>query len=574
MHPRIRPSAESVFFALALLFSILECGCSRPIESATTSDALSTTSSATFKTVLKGRYLGAVNDGGAGLVATATVAQAWETFSLEDLNGRALMSGDGVFVRAGHGPYLQAWGGGGSTLGAASNNRLTWETFKIVRAAGAGPVKVGDVIGLQTLNGDWISAQDGGGGVVYAYGPALGPWESFVYGRANENTGLDSGSTNGGGDIVGRISAGYQGWFTAPGDGSNVDPPWWHFTANRQTPTKTNIALRSWPDMSEIATKYGTGFAPLGNGAPSTLFSSYDASTVDTHARWMQEAGVDTIALQRFGDFMDIRDTVAQHVRDAAQNHARKFYVMYDISGWTDFQSALKSDWQDRIVTKLHLTDSPAYARQGGKPVVCIWGLGFLDRPGDAASSLDIVRYFESQGLYVIGGVGPDWRTADGTRWSKVGFGAVYDALDAISPWMVGVIGDAAGSDSLRAERNEGDVAYCHAHGIDYQPCVLPGDLQGHQRKHGDFMWHQFANMIQIGSDALYVSMFDEYNEGNQIAKTAATQSDVPRDSSFTTLDEDGTACTSDYYLRLTGDGGRMLRKEIPFTFVRPTPPK
>lgn len=380
-----------------------------------------------------------------------------------------------------------------------------------------------------------------------------------------------------GGDIVGKVSVGYQGWFTAAGDGSGINPPWWHYTADRQTPTASNIAdfgLKSWPDTSDLAKSYVTGFPNLGNGKPATLFSSYDASTVDTHVRWMQENGIDTIALQRFGDFMDVRDTVADHVRAAAEARGRKFYIMYDISGWATFQADLESDWNDRITTKLHLTDSPAYARQDGKPVVAIWGMGFLDRPGDPTSSLDVVDFFKAKGLYVIGGVAPDWRTADGTRWGKTGYGAVYDALDAISPWMVGVIGDSAGSDSIRHAFNEGDVAYCHSRGIHYQPCVLPGDLQERQRKHGDFMWHQFANMIEIGSDGLYISMFDEYNEGNQIAKTAATSADKPAGSSFLTLDEDGTACSSDYYLRLTGDGGKMLRKQIPFTFTRPTAPQ
>jgi hypothetical protein len=85
-------------------------------------------------------------------------------------------------------------------------------------------------------------------------------------------------------------------------------------------------------------------------------------------------------------------------------------------------------------------------------------------------------------------------------------------------------------------------------------------------------MWHQLYNMIQIGSDGLYVSMFDEFNEGNQIAKTAATKASIPAGSSFVTLDEDGTPCSSDFYLRLTGDGGRMLKGTIPLTPTRPTP--
>ena len=189
---------------------------------------------------------------------------------------------------------------------------------------------------------------------------------------------------------------------------------------------------------------YQTGFPNLGNGQPATLFSSYDASTVDTHVHWMQENGIDTLAVQRFGDFLDVRDTVTEHVRDAAEAHGRKFYIMYDISGWTTFQTDLKTDWQNRVITKMHLTDSPAYAVQDGKPVVCIWGLGYLDRPGDGTTSLDVVNFTSRiKGVYVIGGVGPkDWRTPDGKGWSKPDFGSVYDALNAISPWMIGVIGD------------------------------------------------------------------------------------------------------------------------------------
>ena len=86
-------------------------------------------------------------------------------------------------------------------------------------------------------------------------------------------------------------------------------------------------------------------------------------------------------------------------------------------------------------------------------------------------------------------------------------------------------------------------------------------------------MWHQFYNMIQIGSDGLYISMYDEFNEGNQIAKTAATSASIPAGSTFVTLDEDGTACSSDYYLRLTADGGKMLRGDIALTSTRPTSP-
>ena len=43
--------------------------------------------------------------------------------------------------------------------------------------------------------------------------------------------------------------------------------------------------------------------------------------------------------------------------------------------------------------------------------------------------------------------------------------------------------------------------------------------------------------------------------------------------SLYFTLDQDGAACSSDYYLRVTADGGKMLKGQIAFTLTRPTVP-
>jgi hypothetical protein len=414
-----------------------------------------------------------------------------------------------------------------------------------------------------------VSDSGGSGGIVGTGGASTGG-AAPTGGASLGGSGPEEAS-----DIRGKITVGYQGWFTASTDGAEVD--WWHITTGG-TPSPTDIFLKSWPDTTEYDKTYATGFPNLGNGGPSVLFSSYDASTVDKQIQWMKDYDIDTLALQRFGDYRqtgEVRNIVTGHVKTAAEKYGRKFYIMYDITGWDTFDTDIPADWQDHLIDELHVLDSSAYAYQDGKPVVCIWGLGYTgNHPGTAEVQLGVVQFFKDKGFYVIGGVGNDWRVADGTRWAKAGYESVYEALDAISPWMVGVIGDDNGSDSNRTTYNEGDVQWCHERGIDYQPCVLPGDLQEGQRKHGDFMWHQFANMIEIDSDAIYISMYDEYNESNQIAKTAATAADTPTGAkSFTTLDEDGTACSSDYYLRLTGDGGRMLKGEMEFTFTRPTSP-
>jgi hypothetical protein len=374
------------------------------------------------------------------------------------------------------------------------------------------------------------------------------------------------------GDVVGKITVGYQGWFACTGDGAPING-WWHWTQNwSQPPSPSNTGTKAWPDMREYTKGYQTAYANLNNGQPATLFSSYDQQTVNTHFLWMQQNGCDTAALQRFnptGGEGPTRDAMATKVRTAAEAYGRKFYIMYDVSGWTNMQSEIKTDWTSKMSA---LSSSSAYARQNGKPVVCIWGFGFNDsnHPWSASVCLDVINWFKAQGCYVVGGVPTNWRT--GTSDSRSGYIDTYRALNMISPWMVGRIGNAGDSDNYYNNVNIPDQADCNAHGIDYQPCVLPGDISARQRAHGDLMWRQFYNMVRVGAQGIYISMFDEFNEGNQIAKTAENSSMVPANSGLLALDEDGTACSSDYYLRLTADGGKMLKGQIALTATRPTP--
>jgi chitodextrinase len=382
-----------------------------------------------------------------------------------------------------------------------------------------------------------------------------------------------TGEVSAAGDVVGKVTVGYQGWFACAGDGAPIGG-WWHWARNwAQTPSPGNNVIKAWPDMREYSHTYQTAYADLGDGRPATLFSSYDQQTVDTHFLWMQQNGCDTAALQRFNPNSSegpTRDAMAAKVRSAAETHSRAFYIMYDVTGWTAMQSEIKADWTGKMSAH---TASPAYARQNGRPVVGIWGFGFNDdnHPWDAATCLDVVTWFKNQGCYVMGGVPREWRT--GVGGSRAGYLGLYHAFDMISPWMVGAIGTIAGADDAYTTLTVPDLADCTANGIDYQPCVLPGDVSARQRAHGDFMWRQFYNMARAGVRSVYISMFDEYGEGNQIAKTAENAAMTPAGSGLPALDEDGTACSSDYYLRLTGDGGKMLKGRIPLTATRPTVP-
>src|SRR6267378_189816 len=206
------------------------------------------------------------------------------------------------------------------------------------------------------------------------------------------------------GDVVGKVTVGYQGWFACVGDGAPIDS-WWHYSGTFAPPTPTSLSnsIHCWPDMRQFSGGYQTAYANFNNGQPATLFSSYDQQTVDTHFRWMAENGIDTAALQRFnptGGEGPTRNAITLKVKNAAELYHVKFYIMYDISGWTTMQSEIKNDWTNVILAQMQLTNSAAYAMQNGKPVVGIWGMGFNDsnHPWDAATCLEVINWFKSQG--------------------------------------------------------------------------------------------------------------------------------------------------------------------------------
>jgi hypothetical protein len=370
-------------------------------------------------------------------------------------------------------------------------------------------------------------------------------------------------AASGPGDVVGKVTVGYQAWFGAIGDGSPQNS-WWHWADNGGeifSPSNAQDA-DSWPDMTDYTVTYQTGFANLGNGQPATVFSSYDQSTVNAQISWMQTNGIDTIALQRFNPNSGETNRNGEAVRtnNAAITYGRKWFVMYDITGWTTADGDVQTDWTTEMSA---YTSSSAYAHQNGLPVVAVW---LATSTLSESQLLDIVNWLRGQGLYVILGTERAW-TSNTTMLP------VYNAANMIQPWMIGSIGGISDADNNYTSYMVPDLAYCAAHGLDYQDVVIPGDLHIHQRVHGGLMWEMFYNAVRLPTQGIYVSMYDEYGEGNMIAKTPDTSAGIPVGSTYIPLNEDGTYCTTDYYLRLTGAGGRMLKGLMPLSVVRPTNP-
>ncbi len=387
---------------------------------------------------------------------------------------------------------------------------------------------------------------------------------------------LDSVAESASSDVAGKVVVGYQGWFACRGDGSPLNN-WNH----------TNLEM--WPDCREYPTTFsGCPFnqagaqqpgytGNLGNGQPARIFSEYTQSTTNVHVQWMQQYGIDCAAIQRFGTELGnrtlkaYRDSTSVHLKNSCETYGRKFYIMYDISGWGSFQNDIKTDWTNTIVGSLHLTTSTGYAKQGGKPVVCIWGFGVSGEPGNASSWTDVITWFKNQGCYVIGG------TAGGFA-NDASNSTAYNACNMLMPWPVGATGSMSSFQSTYSR----DLTYCNAHGIDYQAGCYPGTSFYNSnnswpknkipRMHGDFMWSQFAGMRNAGVKSMYIAMFDEMQEATSVFKIAEDSTMVPKGYYFVNLDADGVHVSSDFYLRLITNGARMMKGLIPYQATHTTP--
>ncbi|KIF77595.1 xylosidase/arabinosidase [Streptomyces sp. 150FB] len=382
--------------------------------------------------------------------------------------------------------------------------------------------------------------------------------------------------------VKGKVYAGYQGWFAAAGDGSPLNN-WTHWAAGKPAPGNQTFEL--YPDISAYpdSALFQTGYAALGNGKPAKLFSSYATAVIDQHFHWMQQYGIDGAALQRFGSDiaatgqprLQQRNDIHGKARDAAQKYGRGFYIEYDISGLNDgnLVSAIQSDWTNTVTGSLHLTDSPMYAHEGGKPVVELWGLGVSNRAGTLQGCLDLINWFKGKGVYVIGGVPRGWRT-DGN--AKPGFAPVYAALNMVSPWNTG-------NPTVDQKLFNDDFALLKSRGQDYQPVIYPGFAWSNwhvgeaknqiPRKAGNFMWQQAVAVRQSGTNSAFIAMFDEYDEGTAIAPAATDASMIPTNQYFLTLDADGTHVSSDFYLRLAGAATKMINGSTGISTTVPIPP-
>lgn len=372
--------------------------------------------------------------------------------------------------------------------------------------------------------------------------------------------------------LDGKVLCGYQGWFNAEGDGA--ERGWTHWTKGRGLPTADNIKVDLWPDISELtaAERFATGLR-FPDGRVAEVFSSFKRETVLRHFRWMRDYGIDGAFIQRFA--VGLRDprslrhnnTVLGHCRDGAREAGRCYAVMYDLSGLrAGRMGEVIEDWR-----QLSVTNDTAYLRYRGKPLVTVWGVGFNDnRNYTLAECRQLVESLKRDGCAVMLGVPTRWRERKADAVNDPALHDIIRLADVVSPWTVGRYADVQNHAKHVLPQ---DIAWCRERGLDYLPVVFPGfswhnmhggPLDQIPRRRGAFLWSQFAAVKRAGMTSAYVAMFDEVDEGTAIFK-CAPQPPV----GFVGFDD----LPSDYYLRLTGFGAKLLRGEIPLTEQPPAQP-
>ncbi|MCX6309284.1 MAG: glycoside hydrolase family 71/99-like protein [Bacteroidia bacterium] len=379
----------------------------------------------------------------------------------------------------------------------------------------------------------------------------------------------------------GLAMAGYQGWFNAPEDGAGRG--WNHYTKNGEfRPGKCKIDF--WPDMTEYTVKYKTPFS-FADGSPAYTFSSYDKSTTDLHFKWMKAYGIDGVFMQRF--VASIRtpvgvnhtNTVLNNALNAAEENDRVICMMYDLSGMKPEEVDLViADWKD-LVDKQKLTSrkNNHYLYHRNKPLVAIWGVGFGDNRKYGYAEYDkLLKFFKDDpeygGCSILLGVPTRWRELGSDSDKNAQLHEVIKRADIVQPWLVGRFNETTYPDFHSLITN--DLEWCKKNGLDYVPVLFPGfswhnmNLEAESnhipRNGGKFYWNQISKSIELGCEMFYYAMFDEIDEGTAIFKIA---NNPPVGESVFVGNE---GLPSDHYLWLAGQGGRMLRKEIPLTHIMP----
>ncbi len=385
--------------------------------------------------------------------------------------------------------------------------------------------------------------------------------------------------------LSGKVFCGYQGWYRTPVDGSGLG--WEHYETYEEVFMPGYCGIDYWPDMSELDDdeQFPTSFDHA-DGSTAYVFTSQNPKTVKRHFKWMKDYGIDGVFLQRFAhDVLEVghhqwellqpsNNTILEYVQAGAQAHGRAFSIMYDLSGIRHGEMPMVMDDWRGICDRLGVLKDPHYLHHEGKPLVAVWGVGFKNRAYTLDEIATLIDFLQNDpeygGCAVLLGVPTYWRELKNDTVTDPKLHDLIRSADALLPWTVGRFGGSGTALKRGKTYVEKDQQWCDENGVHYIPLAFPGFSWGNRMKEknapydhipregGRFLWSQAVAAKRAGAETLYIAMFDELDEGTQIFKV--TNNPPVGASPFLTYKPHAP----DFYLRLSGQIGRLFREEIP----------
>lgn len=396
------------------------------------------------------------------------------------------------------------------------------------------------------------------GGLDYVESP---PWEMPYSGPTDR--GADAAT------LDGKVLVGYQGWFRTPNDARDLGFRHWGKPGDWD--------VDQWPDPNDYdpSELYAIPGETTQSGDQAYLYSSLNESVVRRHFQWMREHNIDGVLQQRFNRVTKNADGSWNYdhwavraglhglplVREAANLEGRTWAIEYDIQkGGSPEGNArkikeVKDDWE--YLTRadgFDMLSDPSYQRHDGKPVVAIYGLYVTpDNHYSDADQADLVNWFKSRGVYVIGA----GRHLNSTHQIQNNLALYDDYMQWQGYWT--------GQDSY--QRDVGLAA-----GITrYVPHVLPGfswthlkedaDATSRDRDGGAYYQRMLADAVnETDAPWIFIGMFDEYDEATNITPASDDPPVPDTDASGDTLTfQDNEGRPNDWHMALTGKAREAL---------------
>jgi hypothetical protein len=396
--------------------------------------------------------------------------------------------------------------------------------------------------------------------------------------------------------LDGKVMTGCQAWFRCPGDVADLG---WRHWCEKKIFEPATVHTDFWPDMSAYGSirKYpAPGFTDA-DGNQSYCYSACDPAVVQLHFEWMRDYDIDGAWVQHFvvslpGQPGESAATshakVIEYVIASAQKTGRIWALSYDLGGAggtpEEVLEVVKSDLQKMVDSGI--TTGPCYLHHKGVPVVNVWNfIQHPRRPINAKQINGFIDYFHADGKYrafLVSGGNWNWRRYP-TDWQECA-----KRFDTYIPWNIGHT-----SNNARQEPEANttwwkqDKEFFEGNGAMWIPTIYPGFSWDHlnkitdpaqtstrPRRRGQFYWEQWVVLRKLNIKTVFIAMFDEVDEGTAIYKCAnnppAFYSGKPLQiAPFQTYEE----LPSDWYLRLTQAGRRLLRGEIPVSDELPIKP-